>query len=65
MRKIIKKLSIILIFAMVISSICPSDVSAASKKYVKSLTVSKKSMILRREVRLCCLQRMVIRMELL
>ena len=44
MRKIIKKLSIILIFAMVISGICPSNVSAVSKKYVKSLTVSKKSL---------------------
>lgn len=44
MRKIIKKLSVILIFAMVISGICPSNVSALSKKYVKSLTVSKKSL---------------------
>jgi len=44
MKKIIKKLSIILIFAIVISSICPSNVSAAPKKYVKSLTVSKKSL---------------------
>lgn len=44
MRKIIKILSIILIFAMVISGIYPSNVSAVSKKYVKSLTVSKKSL---------------------
>lgn len=44
MRKIMKKLSMILVFAMVISGICPSNVLAASKKYVKSLTISKKSL---------------------
>lgn len=44
MKKILKKLSFILVIAMIISSIQPNNVLAASKKYVRSLYVSKKTM---------------------
>lgn len=44
MKKIVRKLSLILVFAMIISGIQPSNVLASSKKYVKSLTLSKKSL---------------------
>lgn len=44
MKKIVKNLSLILAFVVAISNIRPFNVSAASKKYVKSLTVSKKSL---------------------
>lgn len=47
MKKVLKRLSLILVFAMIISGIQPSNVLAASKKYVKSLSVSKKTLTIR------------------
>ena len=44
MKRILKKLSLILVFAMIISNIQPNNVLAASKKYVRSLYLSKKTM---------------------
>lgn len=47
MSKILKKLSFILVFMMIISGVQPSNVLATSKKYVKSLSVSKKTLSIR------------------
>ena len=47
MKKVLKRLSLILVFAIIISGIQSSDVLAASKKYVKSLSVSKKTLKIR------------------
>lgn len=44
MKKLCKHLSVILVFAIILSSIQPGIALAASKKYVRSLTLSKKTM---------------------
>ena len=44
MRKTLKKISLILVFAMIISGAQPSNILAAPKKYVKTLSVSKKTL---------------------
>ena len=44
MKKLCKKLSLILVFAIIISGIQPFNVLAATRKYVKSLTVSKRTL---------------------
>lgn len=48
MKKLWKQLSLLLALTMILTGIKPCDVQAASRKYVKSLSVSRRSLTLRK-----------------
>lgn len=48
MKNLWKQLSLLLVLTMILTGIQPCDVQAASRKYVKSLSVSKKSLTLKK-----------------